>query len=220
MALKGKGILTQLTWPAAMGYSLYCRTLRYETVNMAGPYRLALRGQPMVLALWHNEQFALPGFAGRVRLKFVTLVSASRDGEILARVLGHLGHTSVRGSSTRQGAGAVLAARKVMLEQGRHAVITVDGPRGPRYRAKPGAISLAQKTGALIFPLRIPMSDPYVFPKAWDRFRLPKPGSRCCIHLGEPYKVPETELTGEILRREQQRLERKLHALAPSDAAG
>ena len=217
MAMRGKGILSELTWPVAMAYSLYCRTLRYETVNLAGPYRLARRGQPMVIALWHNEQFPLAGWGIRLRLKFVTMVSASRDGEILARLLGHLGLESVRGSSSRLGASAVRAAERVMLRERRLAVITVDGPQGPKHLVKPGAIYLARKTGALLVPLRITMPDPLVFANSWDQFRVPYPGTRCRVHVGEPYKVTDEPLTRDVLRRECRLLERKLRALAPSD---
>jgi lysophospholipid acyltransferase (LPLAT)-like uncharacterized protein len=115
------------------------------------------------------------------------------------------------------GSSAVRAARRIMLHERRLAVITVDGPQGPKYRVKPGAIYLAQKTGALLVPLRITMPDPLVFADSWDQFRVPYPGSRCCVHIGEPYEIADKDVTPDALARECRLLERKLHALAPSD---
>jgi hypothetical protein len=107
----------------------------------------------------------------------------------------------------------MLAALKEVRTKGRHVVLTVDGPRGPRHQAKPGAVFLASKAGVPILPVRVRISRAKIFEKAWDKFQLPLPFARCEAIYGEPYQVPE-KLDASTLAAEQDRLTAKLEALA------
>lgn len=194
-------------------YRLLMCTVRVRMEGDGSVRKLWDEGQPVVLALWHNELFCLPSL--RTGSRWVAIVSASKDGEYLARILNRLDIDTARGSSSRQGLAALMQAVRVMRAGGGrvNGVVTVDGPRGPRHVAKDGAVFLAQKAGARLVPARTVYSRKWVFEKAWDRFELPKPFSTARVVFGEPYAVPEGRLRGEALRKEVRRLEERLHAL-------
>lgn len=207
---------TRLSPFIAALYRLWIATIRFE-VHGDLQCILARREQrhPLVLALWHGELFSVTGFGHTICSDVVTFVSQSRDGEVIAQVLEKLGHATVRGSSTRGGVRALLQAIRVMASENRMAVFTVDGPRGPRHKAKGGVIYLAHKAGAAIIPLRAYPVRKKVFHRSWDRFALPLPFTRCHIYVGEPMAVTTEKLTNETLAREQERLETAMLALGP-----
>ena len=136
-------------------YRAWIRSIRFQ--DGGGPMAIraaADSGRPVMLAIWHSELFALTGYGMRVLDgRLATVVSDSRDGEIIAQVLERIGYGTARGSSTRGGLKALMALKRHM-ERGRIGVITVDGPRGPRHQVKDGAVYLAQRAGALLFPVR------------------------------------------------------------------
>ncbi len=202
----------------ALVYRLWEATLRYRVDNWETVAAARAQGRNVVLAHWHDETFSLPYLRTMPGHAFVAIVSQSRDGEIMAQLLQRLGLITARGSKSRGGVKALIQARRTMLEQGRIGVVTVDGPRGPRHKVKEGAIYLAYKTDALLVPVRIAYSRARVFTRAWDRFQLPWPGSRCHLLLGDAYALESGELNAERLACEMQRLEERLHALAPGRA--
>ena len=116
------------------------------------------------------------------------LVSASRDGGMLARVLELFDVEPVRGSSSRRGPQAF---RELVSagERGRDLAITPDGPRGPCYVVQEGIISLAQLTGMAIVPASFHLSCKWRL-KTWDRFQVPLPFARCEVQLGPPVRIP------------------------------
>lgn len=192
-------------------YKLWERTLRTSEVGYEPIAELKAQGARFIFSCWHNELFA--GTTGRGDKKLVTIVSRSRDGEYLARVLNALGIKTARGSSSRGGFRALVEAVHIMRDEARDAIVTVDGPRGPRHEIKDGVIYLAQKTDAYLVPVRAFSSKAKIFEKAWDRFELPLPGARCTIVYGEPYKVTTEKLTADVLARETQILKNKMNAI-------
>ncbi|MDP3427571.1 MAG: lysophospholipid acyltransferase family protein [Humidesulfovibrio sp.] len=167
-------------------------------------------GRPVMLAIWHEEIFALTGFGSTVLSgRLATVVSDSRDGELIDQVLQRIGFATARGSSTRGGLKALSQLRQHMLD-GRIGVITVDGPRGPRQEAKEGAVYLAQKAGALIFPVRSRPSSAYVFKRSWDHFQLPLPFCVCEVLIGEPLEFAPGKISSEALQRGSLRLAQAL----------
>jgi hypothetical protein len=130
------------------------------------------------------------------------MVSASRDGGMLARILDHFGVQPVRGSSSRRGAQALLELTS-WAERGCDLAITPDGPRGPRYRVQDGAIALAQLTGLPVVPVTYHLSWKYCL-RSWDRFQVPLPFARCEWQLGNVIRVPRevTDAEREVLRQE------------------
>lgn len=166
----------------------------------------------MVCAIWHDELFPLV-FLHR-KENVVAVVSQSRDGDLLSRVLQGQGIHLARGSSSRGGVKALVSSIRQVLDDHRDAVITVDGPRGPRHRTKDGAIYLAMKTGALIVPVRVKMSRTKVFLKAWDRFQLPWPFSTCIVFYGTPYQLKK-DMTALEIEEQREVLQTKLDQLLP-----
>jgi len=189
-------------------YRIWGRTLRYERDGYNSVQTLRKR-ERVVFALWHDELFA-PCFLHRGE-GIIALVSASRDGEFLARILERLGYNLSRGSSRRSGVRALKGGVNMMQRLNRDAVVTVDGPTGPRHKVKDGAVYLGYKAGAWIVPVRVRSSRVKRFERAWDRFQLPLPGALCRIIYGVPYKVEE--LHSESLAYERQRLQQALYAL-------
>lgn len=169
----------RLDWPAWAG-----RLLKFINwgvrVRIIGHPDLEREG-PVVLAHWHGDDMSL--LPSLPHLKADILVSHSRDGSALSRAIEVLGHQAVRGSSSRGGAGGLLALKR-SLENGRNVSFAADGPRGPRLVAKPGPAYLAAKTGRPIAPLGAASTLSYAFKRSWNRTRLPLPGARMVIAFG------------------------------------
>ncbi|UTF51873.1 lysophospholipid acyltransferase family protein [Desulfomicrobium sp. ZS1] len=190
---------------------LWHLTLRVERINTAVFTDPQLRAKRPVIMLWHDEIFPLiPAHAGE---RMACVVSQSKDGEILAAALKSFGFMSVRGSSSRGGMRALIAAKRVMDEQGVGVIFTVDGPRGPRHKVKPGALFLARLAGSPIVPVRAVMSRAKVFHRAWDKFQLPWPFSRCTIIYGEPIVLPDPGDDPAEMQRQCEYLEQIMNSL-------
>lgn len=190
---------------------LWHLTLRVERINTDVFTDPKLRAKRPVIMLWHDEIFPLiPAHAGE---RMACVVSQSKDGEILTRVLESFGFMTVRGSSSRGGMRALIAAKRVMDEQGVGIIFTVDGPRGPRHKVKPGAVFLARHAGSPIVPVRAVMSRAKVFHRAWDKFQLPWPFSRCTIIYGDPVFLPELGDDPAEMQKQCEHLEQIMNSL-------
>ena len=108
----------------------------------------------------------------------------------------------MRGSSTRGGVGALvkmIRLSKKKLPMG----FSVDGPRGPRYVAKTGAVLLAKKTGNPLMPFVFECEKFWTL-NNWDKMQIPKPFTRAKLFIGEPVYVAKDADEAEI---ENKRLE-------------
>jgi len=178
--------------------------------------RVIVVGKPVkenyIAALWHNRLLLI----SFVLKKFVPqrpgagLISASRDGDLVADLTQRFGFHVVRGSSSRMGASAILELGNV-LASGRDILITPDGPRGPAYELGPGIIFLAQKTGAAVVPVNMEYSSCWRV-KSWDRFILPRPFSKVRVIFGPPHRVRSTA-TPEEFEAERLRLQNAMMSL-------
>jgi lysophospholipid acyltransferase (LPLAT)-like uncharacterized protein len=163
----------------------------YMTIRIVeGPeIRARMLRQPHpagVYAFWHSHQLSALWHFRRVGAGI--LISASKDGEYIARVARSVGFVPLRGSSSRHGA----VGLKSLIEfarSGRPVAITPDGPRGPRHSIGPGVLAMAQKSGYPIVPFAIGLASFWELP-SWDRFRIPKPFSCGYACWGEPLSVP------------------------------
>jgi lysophospholipid acyltransferase (LPLAT)-like uncharacterized protein len=144
--------------------------------------------QPVIFCLWHNRLAISMLVHRRHPRKLAALVSASKDGALLAAILGRFGVKQIRGSSSRRGPQALLELTS-HARNGYDLAITPDGPRGPRYVVQQGVIALAQITGLPIIPVTC-NTQRKVCLKSWDRFQIPLPFSRCELILNEPIRVP------------------------------
>ena len=147
---------------------------------------------------------------GLTRKESYVLASLSRDGELLARMFKVFGVNAIRGSSSRKGASGLMELKKKVLNNA-NVGLAVDGPRGPRFKAKPGVIMLAKATGATVFPVACRCSKRIVT-GSWDKTEIPLPFSTCTFFLGEPFTVPPS-LTNEQLVGLNQQLEETLKHL-------
>ena len=165
---------------------------------------------PIIFCLWHNRLALCMKAYNKFGVKFwpspglAALISASKDGALLSRVLSFFGVTAVRGSSSRRGRQALLELT-TQLQQGCNVAITPDGPKGPCYTVQPGIIALAQITGSAIVPVSFKVHGKWQT-RSWDRFQIPYPFARCDLYLAPPLKVPReaTEAERETLRQELQ----------------
>ena len=164
-----------LIWLGSIFVSLWCATLRYKVVDKAGFFSSSSVG-PMIILSWHNRILALPvvfrRYYPKTRNGLLVLTSASRDGAYLSEFVRCFGMGSVRGSSSRRGAQALMDLVR-NLEDGFDLCITPDGPRGPRYSLSPGALLLAERCGAPLMPMLVEYSRFWRF-KSWDGFAVPK----------------------------------------------
>jgi len=183
-------------------------TIRYEWRDQTG-FLSHDMSQPVIFCIWHNRlALSLEVYRcyregiGR-RCRMAAMVSASKDGGLLARVLELYDVQPVRGSTSRRGRQAMLelvtwAARDYDL------AITPDGPRGPCYVVQDGVIGLGQLTGLPIVPVSYQLTWK-IRAKSWDRFQIPLPFTKCVMHLAPPLSVPR-----EVSDEEREKLRREL----------
>jgi lysophospholipid acyltransferase (LPLAT)-like uncharacterized protein len=196
--LKIEGRLAR--WLIAFGYwllQIWARTLRYEVDDRAD-----VVGKPVtenyIAALWHNRLLLI----SFVLKKFLPqrpgagLISASRDGDLIADLTRRFGFDVVRGSSSRLGASALRELENV-LASGYDILITPDGPRGPAYELGPGIVFLAQKTGAAIVPINMEFSSCWRV-NSWDGFILPRPFAKVRVIFGPACRVRATSTAEEF----------------------
>jgi hypothetical protein len=136
------------------------------------------------------------------------LVSPSRDGDLVVRVLDAIGATIVRGSATRSGVKALHGLYRSIRRDGGSPLMLSDGPQGPPHHCKPGSILLGRLSGARILPIG---SWPRhaIRLRTWDRLFVPFPGTRVAVVLGEPYTVPH-EMDDGTIENERVALEQRL----------
>ncbi|HAR99109.1 MAG TPA: hypothetical protein DCS11_09525 [Syntrophus sp. (in: bacteria)] len=181
---------------------VYLGLIRKTVLEEDRILRVLEDNQKVVIAIPHQRMFGVIGYAQRFgRFSLGAIISQSRDGDMIAQIVSRLGFHPVRGSSSRGGK-AALDALIAYLDGHPAAVHAVDGPRGPKGEVKAGIIRIAQRSGALIFPVYISANRTWIL-KSWDRFLIPKPFSRIMIRWGDPLHVPEhlTETAFEAMRQ-------------------
>lgn len=173
--------------------------------------------QPLIGAIWHNRlAVAMPvwkWWRGRnKRARLAALISASRDGALLARTFSYFGVKPIRGSSSRRGAQALIELTSAIKDKFTVA-ITPDGPRGPKYVVQPGIIALAQLTGTPIVPIGVFIERKKQL-RSWDGFQIPYPFTKCHARLGPPIRIAR-DATAEEQELARQQLETSLRHLNP-----
>jgi lysophospholipid acyltransferase (LPLAT)-like uncharacterized protein len=160
-------------------------TLRFKIIAEEGaiPATPPAKG---IFCFWHRCTLPCGWYFRKFHCSI--LISQSFDGELIARTLGLLGYNSVRGSSSRGGAGGLLAIESV-LRRGEAVVFTADGPRGPIYQSKIGPVKLAQMTGESIGSFYLLPQRAWVL-KSWDRFLIPKPFTRVAVSWARSVAAP------------------------------
>lgn len=180
--------------------ALIGRTVRWTIVDWHHYEALRRSGRRIIYAFWHNRVFLATWFWRQRGI--VVMTSPSFDGEYIARFIQRFGYGAARGSSGRA---ATRAFRQMVacLDFGVDVAFTIDGPRGPRYVAKPGAVRLAMRTGAAILPFHI-SAEHYWEVNSWDGFQIPCPFTRAVLLLGRPICVPAEGSPLEIAGRQRE----------------
>lgn len=175
----------------------------------------ALAQAPSLLpCYWHqHELFCARYLLTRMPhgLKLGFLISPSVDGEVPAQIATWLGARVIRGSSTRTGARALRDYYQLLVNENVSPVITPDGPTGPRFVFKPGALMLAQISGRPLLPMAYAASRVWLI--NWDKFVIPWPFARIAIAIGEPVPVDRGMALNDaaVVQQLQRRMEQALH---------
>jgi lysophospholipid acyltransferase (LPLAT)-like uncharacterized protein len=194
--------------PAALVIKLLMLSCRLVRVEGAGEEMKARErsGGPAVYATWHQR---MPYHFHYFGSRHVTMmISPSRDGEYAARIAKWLGFRNVRGSSTRGGSRALKSIIQ-RIKAGEIGGMLADGPLGLARVAKLGSVIMARDAGVPLIPVLWGADRCWVL-NSWDRYLIPKPFARVCVHYAEPIWVP-VSASGDELERYRQLFEDRLN---------
>jgi lysophospholipid acyltransferase (LPLAT)-like uncharacterized protein len=211
--MKEGGILNKVTLaiiPRMLSWliKIWFATFRVTVHDVRYREQCREHDNPVIATFWH---YAILYNLYHMRKKTgVAMVSASKDGEYIARLVNFFGFAAVRGSRNRKGMQAMKEMMKLVGE-GRHAAIVADGSQGPPQIVQAGSILLASKTEAPILPLLWSASCYYAI-NSWDRMVIPKPFSRVDLFYGEPIHVPK-DLKADGIEEYRLQLEGNLNGI-------
>ena len=196
-------LLWLITWAAYLIIRLLAPTIRFAVSwEDATPKSLAER--PYVYSFWHNCMLAAMYWCRDLEVRVMS--SDSFDGEYTGRIMQKFGFVKVRGSSSKGAVRALIGMRRA-LEDGCTVAFTIDGPRGPRYVAKPGPVMLARATGAPMVVFHIAFDRAWVL-NTWDRAMIPKPFCRALMRISRAIPVPPEGDQGQYHAELQAALDR------------
>jgi lysophospholipid acyltransferase (LPLAT)-like uncharacterized protein len=197
-----------IAWAVYIVIRLIGPTMRFEVLGWQHAERAYARGEHLIWAFWHRAIFT--GIWWWRHRGAVVLNTTNFDGQWTRRVIERLGFGTAQGSSSRGGLkGLVVMAQR--LKEGHDVAFTIDGPRGPRFVAKPGPVMLARKTGQPIFLFHFGLEHAHTFKKSWDLFQVPHLFTRAVMVIPPKISVPpdaSPELMAEKHAEMQASLER------------
>jgi lysophospholipid acyltransferase (LPLAT)-like uncharacterized protein len=199
----------QIPFIAAAVYSvirILGPTLRYEVLGLHHVEQIYASQKQCIWAFWHR--IIIPIVWWYRNHGVVVMNTTAFDGQWTRKVIEWLGFGTAQGSSSRGGLrGLAVMARR--LEERLDCAFTIDGPRGPRYVAKPGPVMLARKSGCPVMVFHIGVNRGKTFEKTWDHFLLPAPFARAVILFAPPIFVP-ADATSEQLEAKHAEMQREL----------
>ena len=161
--------------------------------------------RPLIGSFWHA--CIIPATYMCRNLGVRVMSSNSYDGEYMGRIIRKFGFVAVKGSSSRNAVLALLGLRRA-LNDGWSVAFTLDGPRGPRYKVKPGPVALGKSSGVPLTMFHMAVDKAWVL-NSWDRLIIPKPFSRVLVRFGKLIEVPR-DATAEDIDRYQCELQAAL----------
>jgi lysophospholipid acyltransferase (LPLAT)-like uncharacterized protein len=185
-----------LCWVIYRYIRLVYSTNRWTVEGDGIPRRLHAEGTSFIGAFWHGRMLMIPMAWPQPLAAMHILISAHRDGRIIAGAVKHFGIGSIAGS-TRRGGPAALRAMLKHLAAGDCVGITPDGPRGPAIVASGGIVNLARLAGVPIVPVTFATSRRRIL-ASWDRFHLALPFGRGVFLVGEPIAVARDLAAAEL----------------------
>lgn len=208
--LQGSRLRRLLCWVIHLYIRFVYATNRWKVEGAERPRRLRAEGRGFILAFWHGRLLMIP-MAWQRLAPMHMLISAHRDGRIIADAVTYFGVQSIAGS-TRRGGSAALRTMVKRLAAGECVGITPDGPRGPAETASSGIVNLARLAGVPIVPIVFATSHCRVL-RSWDRFRLALPFGRGIFLWGEPIEI-DSELDAEGVEQARHLVETRMNELA------
>ena len=219
---RARRVLYALLVPVGMSlirlWWLSCRTVRVvgeENLDAA-----LAKAPSLIPCYWHQHQLFCTRYLLQQRARGLMpgwLISPSVDGELGAMMVTRIGARAIRGSSSHTGARALRDYYQALVKENVSPVLTPDGPKGPRFKFKPGAILLAQMSGRPMLPMAYAASRAWLI--MWDKFVLPVPFSRISIAVGKPRYVARV-LDAAAMEALQGEMERELLGLYQLAASG
>jgi lysophospholipid acyltransferase (LPLAT)-like uncharacterized protein len=161
--------------------------------------------RPLIGSFWHACIIPSTYFCRNLGIRVMS--SNSYDGEYMGRIIRKFGFIAVKGSSSRNAVRALLGLRRA-LQEGWTVAFSIDGPRGPRRKVKPGPVALARSSGVPLTMYHMAVEHAWVL-NTWDRLIIPKPFSRALMRFGKMIPVP-ADASDEDLDRYQQALQDSL----------
>ena len=198
-------------WLTAVILEVLWRTSRLKIIGGERLEALLEAQGAVIPVFWHQHLLICSRFicSGRIKgLKPGFMISPSVDGQAPTMLAQLYGAHVVRGSGSYTGVRAVRGVHQAIVKDGISATITPDGPRGPRFVMKAGAIFTAQISGKAVVPVAY-AARPAKLLKTWDKFVIPSPFARIRIAIGEPY-FPPAEMSDEQMAAAQREMERRL----------
>lgn len=169
-------------------------TWRVSLHEPASMLKMMRENTPLTLAHWHGD---IPGILYLLpRYRAASIISTSKDGDIVTTMAHLLGAKTSRGSTTRGGASALKGMLR-LAKDGWRPAIAIDGPKGPRHQAKPGIFEISRLINAPIFPLGLEIDRAWIFHRAWDKTALPKPFAKIQVVWGEPLPAVSRDQDGK-----------------------
>ena len=201
--LKQRILLWLITWTGYLVIRLLGPTIKFA-VSWEGESPKSLAERPRVYSFWHSCM--IPAMYWCRDLDVRVMSSDSFDGEYTGRIMQKFGFVKVRGSSSKGAVRALLGMRRE-LDQGWTVAFTIDGPKGPRYVAKPGPVVLSRSTGAPMVAFHIALDRAWVL-NTWDKAMIPKPFCRALMRISAEIPVPANGGDEEYLQKLQAALDR------------
>lgn len=193
--------LFAITWTGYFAVLLIGRSLRWEVEGWENFEAATRLGRSLIYAFWHSEIFPATWFWRKRGI--IVMTSQNFDGEYIGRIIRKHGYGAARGSSSRGGVRALVEIIRA-IRKGHPAAFTVDGPRGPRHLAKPGAVLTSKSSGAPILCFHIALERAWILRKSWDQTQIPKPFARARIFIAPPILVDAEADEHEQARKSQE----------------
>ncbi len=200
--------LNLFSWLAWFIIQTIGRTLKIKRINFDIVKEVKRKNKNIIYTFFHGEQFVLI-FLHR-HSELVIMTSLSRDGELQTRILKKFGYDLVRGS-TKKGytSGTISLVDKLL--SGQDCAFAVDGPKGPAFKVKPGAVFVAQRVNGVIIPVRVVVKHKIQL-NNWDRYILPLPFSKVYVLYGPPMEIKPQD----SLKEKCHQLEIQLNSIVTS----
>jgi lysophospholipid acyltransferase (LPLAT)-like uncharacterized protein len=187
--------LSMIIWAGHWAIRLLGPTLRVSASFEEGAQQ-TLEQRPLIASSWHSCMIPATYIFRDQGIRVMS--SNSYDGEYMGRIIRKFGFVAVKGSSSRNAVRALLGLRRA-LDDGWTVAFTLDGPRGPRHKVKPGPVALGRSSGLALTTFHAAVDKGWTL-HSWDRMVIPRPFSRVLVRVGKLIPVP-TDASDEDLAR-------------------